>query len=154
MCNPTYQEMPCYLAETGYKNPTSFTDGIFQRAHKTDLHTFAYVHGDPMRSARFNHFMKAQRGSQPKCFDLYPFAEESKGWPSGKPLFVDVGGGAGYQTASFLERFPNLPGRVVLQDLPEPVEDARSVVPESVERMVHNFFEPQPIKGNKQETWA
>ncbi|KAF4254095.1 hypothetical protein KXV95_002611 [Aspergillus fumigatus] len=149
MCNPTYQEMPRYLAKTGYKNPTSFTDGIFQRAHKTDLHTFAYVHGDPMRSARFNHFMKAQRGSQPKCFDLYPFAEESKGWPSDKPLFVDVGGGAGYQTASFLERFPNLPGRVVLQDLPEPVEDARSVVPESVERMVHNFFEPQPIKGAK-----
>ncbi|KAF7618333.1 hypothetical protein AFLA_007230 [Aspergillus flavus NRRL3357] len=149
MCNPTYQEMPRYLAETGYQNPTSFTDGIFQRAHKTDLHTFAFVHGDPVRSAHFNHFMKAQRGSQPKCFDLYPFDEESKGWPSDKPLFVDVGGGAGYQTVSFLERFPNLPGRVVLQDLPEPIEDAKSVVPENVERMAHNFFEPQPVIGAK-----
>ncbi|KAJ5674339.1 uncharacterized protein N7477_004273 [Penicillium maclennaniae] len=141
--------MPHYLAETGYKNPTSFTDGIFQRAHKTDLHTFAWVHGDPVRSAHFNHFMKAQRGSQTKCFGLYPFDEESKGWPSDKPLFVDVGGGAGYQTAAFKEKYPNLPGRVVLQDLPEPVEDAKSVVPTDVERMVHNFFEPQPIKGAK-----
>ncbi|KAB8270004.1 S-adenosyl-L-methionine-dependent methyltransferase [Aspergillus minisclerotigenes] len=149
MCNPTYQEMPRYLAETGYQNPTSFTDGIFQRAHKTDLHTFAFVHGDPVRSAHFNHFMKAQRGSQPKCFDLYPFDEESKGWPSDKPLFVDVGGGAGYQTVSFLKRFPNLPGRVVLQDLPEPIEDAKSVVPTNVERMAHNFFEPQPVIGAK-----
>ncbi|KAJ5279452.1 hypothetical protein N7478_004824 [Penicillium angulare] len=149
MCNPTYQEMPRYLAETGYKNPTSFTDGIFQRAHKTDLHTFAWVHGDPVRSAHFNHFMKAQRGSQVKCFELYPFDKESEGWPSEKPLFVDVGGGAGYQTASFKEKFPNLPGRVVLQDLPEPVEDAKLVVPSDVERMVHNFFEPQPIKGAK-----
>ncbi|KAJ5758155.1 uncharacterized protein N7511_006849 [Penicillium nucicola] len=149
MCNPTYQEMPRYLKETGYKNPTSFTDGIFQRAHNTDLHTFAFVHGDPVRSAHFNHFMKAQRGSQIKCFGLYPFEEESKGWPSDKPLFVDVGGGAGYQTAAFKEQFPNLPGRLILQDLPEPVKDAEAVVSKDVERMVHNFFEPQPIKGAK-----
>lgn len=145
--------MPRYLAETGYKNPTSFTDGIFQRAHKTDLHTFAFVHGDPVRSAHFNHFMKAQRGSQAKCFDFYPFDSESKGWPADKPLFVDVGGGAGYQTAAFKEKYPSLPGRVVLQDLPEPVEDAKSVVSKDVERIVHNFFEPQPIKGNQQSTY-
>ncbi|KAJ5645005.1 hypothetical protein N7507_011016 [Penicillium longicatenatum] len=149
MCNQTFAEMPRYLAETSYKNPTSFTDGIFQRAYKTGLHTFAWVHGDPVRSAHFNHFMKAQRGSQAKCFGFYPFEEESKGWPSNKPLFVDVGGGAGYQTAAFKEQFPSLSGRVVLQDLPEPVEDAKSVVPSDVERMVHNFFEPQPIKGAK-----
>lgn len=147
MCNPTYQEMPRYLAASGYQNPTSFHDGIFQRAHKTDLHTFAFVHGDPVRSARFNHFMKAQRGSQTKCFDRYPFDEESKGWPSEKPLFVDVGGGAGYQTAALMETFPNLPGRIVLQDLAEPIEDAKAVVHPRVERMVHDFFQPQPVTG-------
>lgn len=148
MCNPAFQIMPSYLAETGYKNPDSFTDGIFNRAHKSDLPTFAIIHSDPSRSARFNLFMKAQRGSQTKCFSVYPFEEESKGWPAEKPLFVDVGGGAGHQTASFKKQFPDLPGLVILQDLPEPVEDAKLVVPSDVKRMAHNFFEPQPIKGN------
>lgn len=140
--------MPRYLAESGYQNPTSFTDGIFQRAHKTDLHTFAFVHGDPVRSARFNHFMKAQRGSQTVCFDCYPFDKECQDWPSEKPLFVDVGGGAGYQTASLIERFPDLPGRLILQDLAKPIEDAKAVVSSKVELMVHDFFHPQPVKGN------
>lgn len=65
------------------------------------------------------------------------------------PLFVDVGGGAGYQTAAFKEQYPNLPGLVILQDLPEPVEDAKLVVPKDVKRMAHDFFEPQPVKGNE-----
>lgn len=93
--------------------------------------------------------MKAQRGSQTKCFSIYPFEEESKGWPAEKPLFVVVGGGAGHQTASFKKQFPDFPGLVILQDLPEPVEDAKLVVPSDVKRMAHEFFEPQPIKGNE-----
>ncbi len=148
ICNPAFQEMPRYLVQTGYKNPTSFTDGMFQRGNKTDLITFDFIHGDPSRSARFNLFMKAQRGSQTKCFFTYPFEEESKGWSAEKPLFVDVGGGSGHQTAAFKEQWPNLPGRVILQDLPEPVEDAKAVVPGDVERMAHDFFNPQPIRGN------
>ena len=152
-CNPAYQELPRYLAQTGYKSPTSFTDGIFQRGHKTDKITFDFIHGDPSRSAAFNLFMKAQRGGQTKCFGIYPFEEESKGWPAEKPLFVDVGGGSGHQTAAFKEQFPNLPGRVILQDLPEPIEDAKAVVPKDVERMAHDFFKPQPIKGNETQTF-
>ncbi len=152
-CNPAFQEMPRYLAQTGYKNPTNFTDGIFQRGNKTDMITFDFIHGDPSRSAGFNLFMKAQRGSQTKCFGIYPFEEESKGWSAERPLFVDVGGGSGHQTAAFKERFPNLPGRVILQDLPEPVEDAKAVVPGDVERMAHDFFKPQPIKGNETPTF-
>lgn len=147
--NPAFQELPRYLAQTAYQNPTSFTDGAFQRGHRTDLIAFDYIHGDPTRSAGFNLFMKAQRGSQVKCFGIYPFEEESKGWQAEKPLFVDVGGGSGHQTAAFKERYPNLPGRVILQDLPRAVEDGKAVVPEDVERMAHDFFKPQPVKGKK-----
>ena len=146
-CGPVYLHMPQYLKETSYKNPDSFTDGMWQRGLKTDQITFDYIHADKQRSAGFNLFMKGQRGSQTKCFASYPFEEETKGWPAEKPLFVDVGGGSGHQTAAFKKEYPNLPGRVILEDLPEPVEDAKDVVPADVERIAHDFFKPQPIKG-------
>ena len=59
-------------------------------------------------------------------------------------MFVDIGGGMGHEAIAFLKRFPNLPGRVVLQDLPAVVAQ---VDLDGVEVMAHDFFEPQPLHG-------
>ncbi|KAL9120610.1 MAG: hypothetical protein Q9187_002836 [Circinaria calcarea] len=59
-------------------------------------------------------------------------------------LFVDVGGGFGHQAVALRKRFPNLPGRFVLQDLPSAVAGLQL---EGVEATVHDFLRPQPLKG-------
>lgn len=65
----------------------------------------------------------------------------------GAVLMVDVGGANGSQLINFKKQFPHLPGRFVLQDLPESVGNIK--VPEGIEVMPYNFFTPQPIKGKK-----
>ncbi|KAL9116664.1 MAG: hypothetical protein Q9187_006812 [Circinaria calcarea] len=59
-------------------------------------------------------------------------------------LVVDVGGGFGHQAVALRKRFPNLPGRFVLQDLPNAVA---SLQLEGMEATVHDFLRLQPLKG-------
>lgn len=61
------------------------------------------------------------------------------------PVFVDVGGGIGSQCAILKAKLPNLPGRVILQDLPVALQHALDT--EGVEIMAHNFWTEQPVKG-------
>jgi demethylsterigmatocystin 6-O-methyltransferase len=58
---------------------------------------------------------------------------------------VDVGGGKGQQCAALLQKNANLNGRIILQDLPTVV--AGAITDDRVERMGHDFFTEQPIKG-------
>ncbi|KAF2677987.1 S-adenosyl-L-methionine-dependent methyltransferase [Lentithecium fluviatile CBS 122367] len=69
-----------------------------------------------------------------KCFSFLPIDKESADWPRDKPVFVD-------------QRFPQLPGKVILQDLPAVVEEAK--VDGDVEVMGYDFFTLQPMKGAK-----
>jgi demethylsterigmatocystin 6-O-methyltransferase len=64
-----------------------------------------------------------------------------------QPLLVDVGGGFGQQASSFKNRFPNLPGRLVVQDIPETLD--RAPPAEGIEFMAHDFFTSQSLKGAK-----
>ena len=41
------------------------------------------------------------------------------------PLLVDIGGSIGADVVEFRRRYPHLPGRVVLQDLPAVIDSAR-----------------------------
>ncbi|KAL9048527.1 MAG: hypothetical protein Q9162_007687 [Coniocarpon cinnabarinum] len=59
---------------------------------------------------------------------------------------VHVGGGKGLDLTNFRNRYPDCPGRCVLQELPKTLESVQPV-PESVELMPHDFFTAQPIQG-------
>ncbi|GES61575.1 putative O-methyltransferase [Aspergillus terreus] len=61
-------------------------------------------------------------------------------------LMVDVGGAHGSQLVNFRTQFPHLPGRYVLQDLPESVAAVTAKLA-GVEVMAYDFFTPQPVKG-------
>lgn len=61
-------------------------------------------------------------------------------------LLVDVGGNKGHDLEEFITKWPDCPGRLVLQDLPHVINDAVSLHP-SIEPMVHDFFTEQPVKG-------
>lgn len=142
---PAFQAIPEFLAERKYQNPTELLDTPFNKAWNTDLPLWDWLAQHPREGAHFNRFMHAQRSSVKNCFSVLPITEQCADWPGDKPVFVDVGGGVGQQCVAIKEQFPNLPGKVVLQDLPSVVADV--TLPEGIEVMAYDFFTPQPVKG-------
>ena len=80
--------------------------------------------------------------------EVYPVEERIGSDADTSPdavLMVDVGGGYGHQTVKLKRKFPNLPGRFVVQDLLAlPPEKTRV---NDVEYMEHDFMTEQPVKG-------
>ena len=60
-------------------------------------------------------------------------------------VFVDVGGGLGQEISTLRQMVPNLPGRTILQEVPEMVQSFPGT--EGIEVMEYDFFKPQPIHG-------
>lgn len=96
-------------------------------------------------------YMNIQRNDRPAFFDVLDFEKEfGQGATSSTPLFVDVGGSMGAQCVTFRQRYPNLPGRVILQDLGPVIEQVKGKpLPgfETVEAEAYDFFTPETIKG-------
>jgi len=65
-------------------------------------------------------------------------------------LMVDVGGSSGHDLVSFRSNHPDIPGRLILQDLPEAIEAAQvagELQAKNIEAIEHDFFTPEPITG-------
>ena len=95
--------------------------------------------------------MAARRASQITWIAKYPLRDDInlvKLSPE-RVLFIDVGGGLGHQAAEFHAHYPDLPGRVVNQDLSVAIEQAKTTT-KGIEHITHDFFTPQPIKGTYQ----
>ena len=97
----------------------------------------------------FDDYMAARRaGTQLQWFDIYPAAERLESSPLKNPqdvLVCDVGGGQGHEIVKFRERYPDLTGRLVLEDMARTFKGLE--LPKSVEMVPHDFFKPQPVKG-------
>ncbi|KAI1133929.1 S-adenosyl-L-methionine-dependent methyltransferase [Hypoxylon sp. FL0543] len=144
---PPAQSLPSFVEQTGYRNPVTETHTAFKLAFHTDLNAYAWLGQNPAQLNHFNTYMALRRKPDSTWLSVYPVAAEASGWPSEKPLYVNIGGGVGHQCAQFREKYPNLPGRVVLQDLPHSV--AQALPTPGVENMAHNMLEPQPVVGAK-----
>lgn len=63
-------------------------------------------------------------------------------------LLVDMGGSVGHDLSEFRRKWSDAPGRLVLQDLPKVLEQARTMsLHPSIEIMDHDFFTEQPVRG-------
>ena len=134
------------MKETGYRNPNDPMHTVCQTAWKTNLHQFAWFDNHPDKLKFFNDYMALRRGPDVSWLSVYPIEEETKDWDPTGLVYVNIGGGIGHQCADFKKHFPHVPGRVILQDLPHSIDKAMATP--GVENMVHNFFEPQPLKGS------
>ncbi|TVY75550.1 O-methyltransferase lepI [Lachnellula suecica] len=149
---PTFQALPEFLSSNGYQNVVETHKAAFQMGWNTNLPMWEWLHQRPKEIAHFNRFMTAQRSGTPNCFNFYPIEDKCKDWRAGddRAVFVDVGGASGQQCVEFKKKFSNIPGRVILQDLPAVIEDAcADGLPNGVEAMVHDFYKPQPVRGAK-----
>lgn len=136
------------MKRTEYKNPVDELHTAFQDAWKTPLHAFQWFGENPGHLAYFNDYMALRRKPELSWLSVYPVAREVKSWDAkdnSKVIYVNIGGGIGHQCKQFKEKYPDLPGRVILQDLPHSI--AKALPTPGVENMEHDFFQPQPIKG-------
>lgn len=142
---PVLQELPDFLAETKYADITQNDKTALQKAFNTELPGFIWF---PNQAERFGHFqqvMTVQRAGAVSWLSAFPFKEELGDF-QGETVFVDVGGGFGHQSLSVKGAFPDVKGKIVLQDLPQTLQFVPPM--DDIEVMPHNFFEPQVVKGN------
>lgn len=144
--------LPAQLKKTGYANPTNGKDCGFQRGFNTDLHFFEWLGQNPAAANQFNNHMSAYHQGRPSWMDIGFFDVPSlfKGVNIGPEdaLLVDVGGSVGHDISEFRRKWPDAPGRLVIQDLPPVIAQAKSMsLHPSVELMEHDFFTEEPLKG-------
>ena len=93
----------------------------------------------------FHTYMSARTRHSMSWLSTFPFVQEVGENKPDEVVFVDVGGGSGHQCLNLRKTFPDLKGRVILQDLEGPIRGRLEHA--GVEAMVHDIFKPQPIKG-------
>lgn len=134
--------LPAYFEENGYKSPDDAYNGPFQYATATKLHVFEYLASNPKLQNAFSETMKLvskRRGLQ--WFEYFPVETKLRVEPSSDPLLVDIGGSLGHDLAAFKQEYPNIPGKLILQDLSVVVDQVKDL-PSGIEVMRHNFFDP------------
>ncbi|KAJ5646522.1 S-adenosyl-L-methionine-dependent methyltransferase [Penicillium lividum] len=149
---PVVQAMPDFFKGKKYQDITSNTDTPFQKAFNTDLACFDWLVQHPKHFGSLQKIMTALEGAEWTVgFDLIKTEAERISSlapePSERPFLVDVGGGHGHQCVQLGKVFPNLLGRLVLQDLPEAVNRLPPI--DGVRAEVYDFFQKQTITDAK-----
>ncbi|KAL9036098.1 MAG: hypothetical protein Q9180_004489 [Flavoplaca navasiana] len=78
--------------------------------------------------------MAGHRRGRPNWIDadFYPvqYAVKDIKLNSDTPVLVDIGGGKGHDVMEFKKKFPSLPGRLIVQDLPNTIQRPLLLVPQ------------------------
>ena len=129
------------------ESPSANLQNPFEYTYGKSL--YDYLKGDAEHKEAFDRWMSSRRaGIKREWFDIYPIKSQlfAGSEQDSKSVFlVDVAGGKGHDISSLKTRFSDLPGRLVLQDLPQTFEDFPTLV--DIEMMPHDMFTEQPIKG-------
>lgn len=78
---------------------------------------------------------------------FYPVNERLTRNAQDSVFLVDVGGGLGHDLEELKAKHADILGSLVLQDQPDVIAQIRNPSP-GIELTVHDFFTPQPVKGN------
>jgi len=115
------RRFPDYLAHFGYREPVNFAISGMVFAFGRSI--WKLLEEQPLRRAPFDSYMTAHRASSADWTTIYPVKERLAKDPitvgDESVLLVDIGGGWGQDLKNFHANHPELPGQLVLQDLPE-----------------------------------
>lgn len=146
--------LPAHLKKTNYVNPSNGVKSAFQDGYRTSSHFFEYLKQNPIHAEQFNNHMTAYHQGRPSWMDegFFPVPSLTEGLniSADDVLLVDLGGGVGHDLTEFRRKWPNIPGRLVLEDLPEVIDQAKAqnqATASFIEPVVHDFFNEQPVKG-------
>lgn len=143
---PANQVLPKYLKEKGYQNRTG-GDAPFNMSQGTKLPVFSWEKAEGREDLLkgYHCFMSLPRPTE--WFDVFPMQGAENLLPANKKIFVDVGGSTGHQCRRLLAKYPQLKGRVVLEDLPQVIQVAQCI--EGCEFVGCDMFDGQPVQGAK-----
>ncbi|MCJ1394454.1 hypothetical protein MMC18_007332 [Xylographa bjoerkii] len=144
-----WHKLPEFLRENRYQEPTDPLDLPFQMAFDVKEPIFAWIYRHPAYFADFNTLMRLQRSGRANWLDYYPLEKEFEQCNAEKDsaMFLDIGGALGHEIEAIRSRYPKIPGRLILQDLPVNTDQVSKT--DAMEPMAHDFFTPQPVKGNE-----
>ncbi|KAL8919505.1 MAG: hypothetical protein Q9172_004959 [Xanthocarpia lactea] len=147
----SFLALPQFLREGGYVNPTDPRHTAFNLGMHTDQDFFCWLQSHPKDLEIFSSWMSAQRDTHPNFLDVIDFEQDlASGAEDSTVLFVDVGGSRGQQSIALRNRYPSLPGRIIVQDLAGVVAEATEhPLPgfQSIEAQAHDMFTPQLFKA-------
>ncbi|KAL4996699.1 S-adenosyl-L-methionine-dependent methyltransferase [Aspergillus recurvatus] len=149
---PIMLKTPEYLKATNYRNPDDPLRAPLQYTHNIEQDGFTWLCEHPDALTRFNNFMEGQRANRVHWGDWFPMQERILAGADGNPeraLIVDIGGGPGHDLMLFQKRFPDAPGKLVLEDLPSVIDEAAPELDAcGIEGVKYDFFKsPNPVKG-------
>lgn len=109
---------------------------------------FEWLASHPKQQKLFNSYMASRREGRPMWFDVYPVERLlGHGIPYKDTIFlVDIGGNQGHDLSKFRREYGHLPGKLVLQDLPDVIKGV-SGRDSAIDVMGYSFLDPQPVKG-------
>ncbi|KAI8300769.1 O-methyltransferase mpaG [Colletotrichum sp. SAR11_240] len=140
-----------FAKKTNYREPHDVFNSPLQYGYSTKLDCFSHFAANAPYDMQFAQHMGAYRQGRPSWMDkgFYPVKERLlDGFDHSEDgvLLVDVGGSFGHDIDEFRKKYPKAPGRLVLQDLPSVINQIDKL-DNTIERMGHDFFDEQPIKG-------
>ena len=141
--------LPNFFKANGYKNPTGASQTAFQFANNTKATYFEWMQQRPALADNFNTVMQGVRSARVNWLDWFPVQAEVLNEAKDDPravTMVDVCGGKGHDLLAFRARFPNAPGRFILEDQ-QHVLDTVNEVMGNTEGRTYDFFTPQPVIG-------
>ncbi|KAK8143173.1 hypothetical protein G3M48_007616 [Beauveria asiatica] len=131
-------------------NPTDTNDTSLMHAYGTNMGTFNWLQHCGYGS-HFNDHMAGRRLGRlpwmsPAFYPVQQRLVDGAITDPEAPFLVDIGGNVGHDLAEFRTMFPNVPGRLILQDLPIVISQITDLDP-SIERMGYDVHDEQPVKG-------
>lgn len=144
---PVAQVLPSYLKEHKYQDINDSKDLPFQQAVKTKLTPFEWMKSDPEQMKALGHIMVLD--AVQSWVSSYPVEKEVGDFKvaSDSALLVDIGGGFGQHSVFFKNKYPDIPGRIIVQDIPSTLAHAPAV--EGIEFAAYDFFTRQTVCGAK-----
>lgn len=133
------------LKSTGPRVPRTPQETAFTLAKNATL--FEWMKQHPEQRKFFDNYMAGRRREVLRWFEIFPITKKlttELRTGSKDILIVDIGASHGHDLVRFKERYSDLPGRFILQDLPETIESIHNPLP-GIEPMIYDFFTPQPV---------
>ncbi|OLN83353.1 Demethylsterigmatocystin 6-O-methyltransferase 3 [Colletotrichum chlorophyti] len=140
-----------FARKTNYREPRDVFNSPLQYGYNTKLDCFSHFAANPPYDLQFAQHMGAYRQGRPSWMDEGVFPVKKRlidGFDQAGSgvLLVDIGGSFGHDIDEFRRKHPHAPGRLIVQDLPSVIDQIEKL-DEKIERMGHDFFNEQPIKG-------
>ncbi|KAM3547888.1 hypothetical protein MY1884_009401 [Beauveria asiatica] len=137
-----------YSRKRAFQNPADSKDTSLMYAYATDKDLFSWIQSQGY-GKHFNDHMVGYHPWPWMSTDRFPIRErliEGADKNADASFLVDLGGSLGQDLTDLSRYYPEIPGKLILQDLPPVISQIKNPKPEFIP-MAHDFLTEQPIKG-------